>query len=54
MSKKNKGVVVLSTNHYTAEVPKKPALILNYYKSKSNMDKCLAEYSTNRLTNRWY
>ena len=52
VAKKNKGAVVLATNHYTAEGPKmKPALILDY-KNKSgvdNMDKCLAEYTTNRL-----
>lgn len=57
--KKNKSVVVLSTMHYTTEVEgpkKKPLMILDYNKTKGgvdNMDKCLAEYSTKRRTNRW-
>ena len=57
--KKTKAVLVLSTMHYTPEVegPKnKSVLILDYKKNKDgvdNMDKCLAEYSSKRRTNRW-
>ena len=57
VAKKNKSVLVLARIHYTPEVvgpKKKPVLILDYNKHKGgvdNMDKCLAEYSSNRLKN---
>ena len=60
--KKNKAVIMLSTEHYTAEVSndpddkEKPKMILEYNRSKCGVDivdKKVKEYTVRRATRRW-
>lgn len=58
--KKNKAVILLSTEHYTSKVDiankNKPYQILDYNENKSGvdtMDQMLSGYSCKRGTNRW-